>query len=198
MLTTAVASKSQRTLACHYIPEEIARRVVGLLSRQFCYTFKTHHFGHLGIGMHVVQYIDPLRHRCEESSVGKTFGADDVFRVMCDGEGIGDHLIHSAVLIVEHPLHLLVCQTRREVDGPVDKAQKQFFRLLIATIDPCVTQSRKHLVQVVERCPRTEIGAEVAFLKSAPQTVTIGHATYIPFPPFWVIDDVGVGTSLQF
>ena len=53
-------------------------------------------------------------------------------------------------------------------------------------------------MQIIERCPRTEVHAEIAFLKSAPNAVAIGHAAHIALAPFGVIHLVGVGTELQF
>ena len=52
-------------------------------------------------------------------------------------------------------------------------------------------------MQVIERCPRTEVDTEVALFERAPDALTIGHAAYVALSPFWVVLGVGIGTELQ-
>ena len=101
------------------------------------------------------------------------------------------------MLVVEHPLHLLIREACRQVDGPVAEAQKERLSLLVAAIYPCVTQTGVHLMQVIERCPRTEIDPEVATLKIAPDALAVRHAAHVAFAPVGVAFHVGIGTELQ-
>ena len=57
VLTTTVATKSQRSFARNDIPEIDAGIMIGLITREFSDTLKAHHLGHLGVGVHVVETI---------------------------------------------------------------------------------------------------------------------------------------------
>ena len=53
-------------------------------------------------------------------------------------------------------------------------------------------------MKIIERCPRTEVHAEVALLEVIPNTFTIRHAANIALTPVRMVLHVGIGTELQF
>ena len=69
MLAAAVATEGERALTSDDVPEESAGIVVGLVAAQFGYALKSHHLGHLRVGVHVVQAVEALRHRREQPAV---------------------------------------------------------------------------------------------------------------------------------
>ena len=167
MLAAAVASKGQRTLPSDDVPEVVGSVVVGfeigratyrlpivgqpavlerIKGREFADTFEAHHLGHLRVGMHIVEIVYTLRHRGEQSAVRETHGHAEVFRFAGDGVGIGQHLVHAAVLVAQHSLHLLVAETCRQVDGPIAESEEELLRLLVATIEPRIAQACVHLM----------------------------------------------------
>ena len=52
-------------------------------------------------------------------------------------------------------------------------------------------------MQVIKRCPRTEIHPEVALFKGAPDALAVWHAADITLAPLRVVLGVGIGTELQ-
>ena len=116
---------------------------------------------------------------------------------MGEGVGIGQHLVHAAMLRVEHALHLLVGEAGGDVDGPVAEPEEQFLGLLVAAVDVGVAQSGIHLVQVVESDPCAGVGTEVAFPEGAPYLVAVGHSAHVAPSPFRMVARVGIGAGLQ-
>ena len=53
-------------------------------------------------------------------------------------------------------------------------------------------------MDIIERNPRTRVGAEVAFLISRPDTVRTRHTAYVALAPLRMVLGVGIGTGLQF
>ena len=60
VLTTAVASESQRALARHHVPEEVGSMVIALVAREFADALEAHHLRHLCVGMHIVETVHTL------------------------------------------------------------------------------------------------------------------------------------------
>ena len=199
MLTTRVATKGQRTLTGHDVPEELGGIVVAHVPlAQLSDALESHSLRHLRVGVHVVEVVQPLHHGRQQTTVREALGHGEVFLLTAgNGVCIGQHLVHAAVLVAQHALHLFVAKTCRQVDGPVTEAEKELLRLLVAAIEPCVAQTCVHLMQIIERCPRTEIHAEVALLEVAPDALAIGHASHIALAPCRVVLHVGISTNLQ-
>ena len=197
MLAPAVAAEGQRALARHDVPEELRGVVVGLVPAEFRDPREADGLRDLRVGVQVVQVVHPLRHRVQQHPVGEPAGDGEVLGVAGDRVAIGQDLVHAAVLVAHHLLHLGVGEAGREVDGPVAEAQEQFFRLLVAAVQPRVAQARVHLVQVVERGPGAGIHAEIALLELAPDVFAVGHAAHVALAPVGVVLDVGVGAFLQ-
>ena len=61
VLATTVATKGQRTLTRHDVPEIDTGIVIGLIAREFSDTFESYHLRHLGVGMHIVETVLSLR-----------------------------------------------------------------------------------------------------------------------------------------
>ena len=57
VLATRVSAKGQRTLTGHNIPEEIRSLVIRFISCEFADTLKAYDFGHLRVGMHVIEAV---------------------------------------------------------------------------------------------------------------------------------------------
>ena len=197
VLTTTVAAKGQCALACYDIPEVGACSVVSLVATQLGYTLKTYHLGHLGVGMHVVEHVATLHQRVQQAAMRESAGHIQIFLLASDGVGIGQHLVHATMLGIQRALHLSIGEIGCQVDGPVAEAQKELLGLLVATINPRVAKAGIHLVYIIERNPRAKVGAEVSFLKVAPDTVAAGHTAHIATAPVGVVLGIGIGTGLQ-
>ena len=122
MLTTTVTTESQRSLTGDDVPEVCACGMVGLVAAEFTDTLKSHDFWHLGIGMHIVEAVLSLRHRCEQSTMRESACHFQVFLLPCHGIGICEHLVHAPMLIVKHSLHLCISKGGCKVNGPVAEA----------------------------------------------------------------------------
>ena len=166
VLAATVPAEGKRALAGHDVPEILACRVVCLVAAQFGNALESHHLRHLSVGVHVVEAVLPLRHRREQTAVRESFCHVKILLFLGDGIGIGQHLVHAAMLVAQHLLHLSIAETCREVDGPVAETEEQPAGLFVAAVEPCVAQSRVHLMKIVEWCPRAEVHSEVALLES--------------------------------
>ena len=198
MFATAVTAKGKRTLTSHDVPEEGAGVVVDFVACQFGDTLESYHLRHLRVGMHVVEAVLALRHRGEQSAMREAACHVEILRVTCDGIGIGQYFVHTTVLVAQHSFHLLVAEAGGQVDCPVAEAEEKIFRLLVAAVQPGIAQSGIHLVQVIERCPGTEVNIEVALFEGAPDAFAVRHAAHVAASPFGVVTGVGIGTFLQF
>ena len=69
VLTTAVATKGQRTFASNNIPEVCASSMISLIATKFGYTLKTYNLRHLSVGMHVVETVATSHQRVEQSAM---------------------------------------------------------------------------------------------------------------------------------
>ena len=179
------------------LPEELRGVVVGLVPAEFRDPREADGLRDLGVGVQVVQVVHPLRHRVQQHPVGEPAGDGEVLGVAGDRVAIGQDLVHAAVLVAHHLLHLGIGEAGRQVDGPVAEAQEQVLGLLVAAVQPRVTQARVHLVQVVERGPGAGIHAEIALLEPAPDVFAVGHAAHVALAPFRVVLHVGIGAFLQ-
>ena len=139
--------------------------MVVLVTTQLTDALEPHHLGHLGIGVHVVQVILALRHGCEQSAVREPLGHVKVFLVLGNGVGIHQHLVHTAVLVAQHVLHLGVRESCGQVDGPVAETQEECLSLFVTAVEPRIAQSGIHLMNIIERSPRTEVSPEFPFLE---------------------------------
>ena len=81
MLTTAVAAESQRALASHHVPEELCGLVVGLVAGHLGYTLEAHHLWHLRVGVHIVEVVNMLCHRCQQTAVREPLGGIEILPV---------------------------------------------------------------------------------------------------------------------
>ena len=127
--------------------------MITLIAAEFSDTLEAHDLRYLGVGVHIVEIVHPLRHRREQPAVRETLGHIEVLLFLGDGIGIGQHFVHATVLVTQHLFHLGIRETCREVDGPVAEAEEQGLRLFIATIQPRIAQARVHLMKIIERRP---------------------------------------------
>ena len=172
--------------------------MVNLVVAQFGNALKTYHLWNLCVGMHVVEAIHALRHREKQTLVGVAHGCIQVFLILRNGIGIGKHFIHTSMLVAQHALHLFVVELCCDEDSPVTEFQEERFRLFIAAIKPCITQSCIHLVEVVERCPSTAINSEVATLHTLPDVFAVWHTTHIAQTPIGMVLQVCLGALSHF
>ena len=124
----------------------------------------------------------------------ETAGAFKILPVTCHSICIGNDFVHTTMLVAKHLFHLLIGKFRCDIDSPVAELQEEFLRLCITTIYPCVAQSGIHFMQIVKRCPRAVIYAEVAFLETTPDLGTVGHTAHIADTPFGMVFLIRLGT----
>ena len=100
VLATTVSAKCQRTFAGDNIPEVVCCLMVRLVASKFADALKSHHLRHLCIGMHIIEIVLTLRHGCQQSPMRETLGCHQILPVLRNGIGIGQHFIHTSVLVV--------------------------------------------------------------------------------------------------
>ena len=52
-------------------------------------------------------------------------------------------------------------------------------------------------MQIVERCPRTEIYTEVTLFEGAPNALAVRHSANVTFSPFSMVLGIGICAELQ-
>ena len=108
MLAAAVAAEGQRAVVNDGFPEEFCGPGKLFIAAQLGNALKTDRFGHLGIGVFVVQGVSMFGHRVQQLPMRKAFGQLEVFIVAGDDADVGEYFVHTAVFLVQHALHLLV------------------------------------------------------------------------------------------
>ena len=98
--------------------------MIVLIIGEFADAFKSHHFGHLCVGMHIVETVLSLRHGGKQSTVREACGSLEIFGVLGDGIGIGQYFVHAAMLIAQHLFHLCVVEIRCQVYSPVTETEE--------------------------------------------------------------------------
>ena len=102
------------------------------------------------------------------------------------------------MLVAEHFLHLFIAQITCYVHCPIAELQKQILCLFISAIEPCITKTCIHFMNVIERCPCSEVRSEIAFTESCPHLGTIRNTTYIIMAPGFRTLIVGIKHQLEF
>ena len=198
VLTTTVSAQSQRTLTCHNFPEILAGIVVLYIMSQLSDALIADNLRNLRIGMHIVKTILAILHRSKQLFVGEAAGTTQIFRIIGHGIGISKHFVHASMLVAEHFLHLFIAQITCYVHCPIAEPQKEFFCLFISAIEPCITKTCIHLVNIIERCPCSEVRSEITFTESSPHLGTIRDTTDIVMAPGFMALIVGIKYQLEF
>ena len=197
VLPAAVAAEREAAPAGHVLPEPASRLEVALVAGELRDARKAHSLGNLRIGVHVIEDVLVIAHGVQQQLVREAAGAVEIRLVAADRVRVGQHLVHAAVLVAEHPLHLFVVQPGGDPHRPVAEAQEQVARLLVAAVHPRVAQAGEHLVQVVERRPGGEIAPELPVPEIGPEGRAAREAAHVVEPPFGVLLRVRVGHELQ-
>ena len=179
MLATAVAAYRERAVVYDSLPEKCGCLAIVGVARELGHTLIAHDFGHLGVGMPVVEIVHSVAHAVKELVVGEASGRVEIFHFACHGIGIGIYLVHAAKLIIEHRLHLSVIKTSDDTKTPVTHAEKQIATHLRTGIEPAVTKSGIHLVYIIPRHPPVPYLTGIAFAQLTPQFVAVGYAPHI-------------------
>ena len=134
-------------------------------------------------GLHVV-------HHC---LVGVSVGCDEVFLFTSHLIGIGKHLVDTAMLGVEHVLHLGIGEVADEVDTPVAYLEEALAPLLTTGIEPGVAETGKHFMNNVERYVAAVLVElrEVATVEACPHTV-VGEAANVAVESIGVVIEYGL------
>src|SRR5665648_349373 len=106
MLSSAVSSKSQRTVVGNCFPEKASSFTVFFITTELCNPFETNNLRNLSICMFVVEIVYSLRQRVEKHFVRKPLCSCQVFFITCHLVCIGKHFVHAAMFNIEHRLHL--------------------------------------------------------------------------------------------
>ena len=198
MLTTTVSAQSERTLTCHNFPEILAGIMILHIMGQLSDALIADDLRNLRIGMHIVKAVLAVFQRHEQLSVGEAAGTVQIFLFSCNGVCISKHLVHASMLVAQHFLHLFIIQITRNVHCPIAELQKQILRLFISAIEPCITKTCIHLMNVIERCPCPEVRSEISFTESRPHLGTIRNTTDIVMAPGFRALIVGIKYQLEF
>ena len=102
------------------------------------------------------------------------------------------------MLVAEHFLHLFIAQITCYVHCPIAELQKEILCLFIAAIEPCITKTCIHLMNVIERSPCSEVRSEIAFTESSPHLGTIRNTTDIVMAPGFMALIVCIKDQLEF
>ena len=198
VLTPAVTSQSQRTLTCHNFPEILAGIVILHIMSQLSDALIADNLRNLRISMHIVKAVLAVFQRNKQHSVGEASGTIQIFLLTGNSVCISKHLVHASMLVAEHFLHLFIAQITCYVHCPIAELQKQILCLFISAIEPCITKTCIHLMNVIERCPCSEVRSEISFTESCPHLGTIRNTTDIVMAPGFMALIVGIKHQLEF
>ena len=198
VLTPAVTSQSQRALTCHNFPEILAGIVILHIMSQLSDALIADNLRNLRIGMHIVKAVLAFFHWHQQQLVRESASTIQIFLLSGNGVCISKHLVHASMLVAEHFLHLFVVQITRNVHSPIAELQKEILCLFIAAIEPCITKTCIHLMNIIERCPCSKVRSEISFTESRPHLGTIRNTTYIVMAPGFRTLIVGIKHQLEF
>ena len=154
------------------------------------HTLKTDDLGHLGVGVPVVQGGRlMLCHALQQPLVRKAARLLKIFGIARHGIGIGKHLVHAAILLLQRLLYLLVGEVLHQCHAPIAEAQKHAACILSVGIEPGVTQSGKEFMDIIERHPPFPHHIHLARGKTGEELPGTWHTAHIAVHQ-------GVGTVL--
>ena len=198
VFATAVTTESHTAVIGHCFPKETCGVGIMGFATDLGYPLKADSLGYLGVGVLVVEVVFALGHGIQDLTVRETSGRFQVGVMTGHLVGVGEDLVHAAVLIAQHLFHLIGRQAPGKVHSPVTELQEHVFGVGIAGIQPGISQTCVHLVDVVPGYPVFPDDADVAGFDHGPQRNTVGHTTNIAHAPVRVLEPVGFLAGLQF
>ena len=101
-------------------PKEAGRLAVLCRAVLLVCAGKAHNFGHLRVGVNVVDGRGAaVGHTREQPLVGISLGCFEIFCVACHLIGVGEHLVYASMLMAQYVLYLLVGESGNDIDTPV-------------------------------------------------------------------------------
>src|SRR5262249_46931193 len=107
-LIVAGAAVGVGTLADHLVPEVVGDSSVISIAGEFIDACRSDHLRNMRINVQALQLIAMAGERIEKSTLVEAPRTCQVLAIAGHGIQIREHLAHSAVLGVEHALHVLI------------------------------------------------------------------------------------------
>ena len=149
----AVAAKSNTPFAGDIFPEEACAGLGFLVAGERGNAFEADHLGNLRVRMLAGELILMALQRIKNGLVAEATREAQILLVPGDGVHVRQHLVHAAVFLPEHALHLLIREAGRDGFAPVTTANQDFAGLLVAGEPISIPQPGEGLVQVIPRHP---------------------------------------------
>ena len=105
-----IAAQGQRTFLCHHLPEMLACPVHILIPVQFSDSLVTGHLRDLSVRVQIVKRVLAPLKRIQQHLVRVTACANEILCIPGHRICIRQDLVHTALLIPHHLLHLCVAQ----------------------------------------------------------------------------------------
>ncbi len=174
VLAHAVSADADGAVLRHVLPEVVGGSLIGGAGVFLIDALEAYVFGHLGVGVLSVEEggVECL-HAAHHGLVAVFLGGIEVFAFAKQTVGVGERLVHTAVLPTENFLHLTVREVADHENTPVAHVLEERLGKLGVGVEPGITQSCQHLVLAIEGNPAA-VGLkrrEVAAVETRPDLV---------------------------
>ena len=153
VLGVAVAAGHVAPLVYDRVPEERGDGPPRLIAGQLVLPGGAEDLGKLRVGVQPGELVLAPRERIEHGVVVEPLRELQVLLLAGHGGQLGQHVVHAAVLVAEHLLHLLVAELVGPRLDPVARLLQDLQRLLVAAQHVHVQQAGVDLVQRVPGRP---------------------------------------------
>ena len=153
MLVVAVPAGDIRAFIDDRSPEELRAGAEGRGAGQLELAGGADELGDCRVGVKARELVHVLGRRPKDALMIEPQGNIQILLLTRQRIQVRQRLIHAAVFLPQHPLHLFVSQARIARDHPVPEFPRRLERLRIVAIHVHVLQAGEDLVQRVIRRP---------------------------------------------
>ena len=144
-----------RVVSHNAIPEERCREQVVNVTRVFIAHGGSDQFRNLTVAVFAGEVVFVAPERRGECLVLESLRQLQPASIFCVDVQVDEHLVHAAMLGVEHLLHLQIIKRCDDLLGPHRKSRFDFQRERISGVAVCIAQTGERFVQCVPRRPET-------------------------------------------
>lgn len=130
-------------------PEELRRGAIILAAGELVQALKADHLRDLRVGVQAVEHVAPLDHGRKQREMRELRREIEVALLARDRVQVREHLVHTAVLAIEHLLHLLAGQRGDEIVRVSGEPPQRFQRGIARCMPVRIAQPGEDLVHRV-------------------------------------------------